>query len=109
MPSNLSATSSLPANLSDTDFWSSAKKFTANPLEPIRDSWVADFFEMEMRISGGSSETLVKELTVMPLGTDPKVVVTTVTPWGKLRITSFNPSCATLLADKILLRFRRHS
>ena len=67
-PENLSGGPPLPANLSETDFWSSARKFTAKLAALAKVSWRAEPFEIAIITRGGVKEMLVKELTVMPFG-----------------------------------------
>ncbi|MNJ57215.1 hypothetical protein D3C77_527970 [compost metagenome] len=71
------------AKRSDMAWSSTGSIWTANRSAPAKASWRSDFTSRHHSTSGGSSDTEVKLLTVMPSGPSAVWAVTTQTPVAK--------------------------
>src|SRR5262249_14400537 len=116
-PTNHSATANLScvfeANRLERSFWCSARMLTAKHGAAENTGQLAATLAMQTRISGGSSDTEVKEFAVKPRGVPSGCsVVTTVTPvakapraWRKVRASIRDAGMVSILPFRQLRRF----
>src|SRR4029079_3083205 len=83
-------------NLRASCSWVAERMLTTNPLARVSASCTEAVFSMQIRTSGGSSDSEQNALTVMPWSAPlASLVVTTVTPDGNRPSTARNSSEVT--------------